>query len=67
MNFFPNNINPNMLVGPIPNNYDNFNNQNIFYKINELENRIKKIEQRISRIENENNDNIIPDNSLYMI
>ena len=68
MNFFPNpnNINPNQI--PFPNNYDmNINNPNIFYKINELENHIKKLEQRITRIENENNDNIIPNNSLYMI
>jgi len=68
MNFFPNNINPLEMPLPFPNNYEQgINNQNIFYKINELENRIKKLEQRISRLENENSDNVVPDNSLYMI
>ena len=66
MNFFPNNVNPNQLPLLLPNNYD-MNNQNIFYKINELENKIRKLEQRISRLENENNDTLIPNNSLYMI
>ena len=65
MNFFPNDINPVSI--PFPNNYD-INNQNLFYKINELENRIRKLEQRISIIENENNkEEYLPDNSLYMI
>ena len=72
MNFFPNIPNGNQMFFPIPNNYDgqaHINNQNIFYKINEMENKIKKLEQRISRLENENNNSeqSIPDNSLYML
>ena len=70
MNFFPNNIDPNQIPIPFPNNYDmNINNQNLFYKINELENKIRKLEQRISRLENTSNneEDYPPDNSLYMI
>lgn len=66
MNFYDNipNFNPQppQLNNPIINN-------NLIYKINELENKIKKLEQRISILENEkqNNNYIEPDNSLYMI
>ena len=70
MNFFPNNVYPNQIPMPFPDNYDmSLNNQNIFYKINELENKIRKLEQRISRLENENHseEDYPPDNSLYMI
>lgn len=70
MNFFPNNVNPGQIPMPFPNNYDiNFDNQNLFYKVNELENRIRKLEQRIARLESEfqNQETYPPDNSLYMI
>ena len=54
-------INPQML-NQIPQN-------NIYQKILELENKIKKLELRISQLETEKNNNnyIEPDNSLYMI
>ena len=60
-------------------NIPNFNNQmqginppiinnDINYKINELENRIKKLELRISYLENEKNNNYLePDTKMYMI
>lgn len=61
MNMNPN-MNPNM-INPMYNN-------NINYKINDIENRLKKLEQRIIRLENNkpNQFNYTePDNSLYMI
>jgi len=65
MNFFDNMPNPN-------NNFPMMNmpmiNNDINYKINELENRIKKLELRISYLENEKNNNYIePDTKMYMI
>ena len=65
MNFFENIPNPN-------NNFPIINtpiiNNDINYKINELENRIKKLELRISYLENEKNNNYIePDTKMYMI
>ena len=72
MNFFPNiPSNDNMFI-PENNMFKipvNINNQDIIYKINELENRIKKLEQKITMLENESNNNEFypPDNSLYMI
>lgn len=63
MNFFDNMPNNNfpMMNPPIINN-------DINYKIHELENRIKKLELRISYLENEKNNNYIePDNKMYMI
>ncbi len=70
MNFFENNPNyMNMpMTPPMMNNINNMNN--IDYKINELENHLKKLEQRITRLENnkfKNNNYTEPDNSLYMI
>lgn len=63
MNFFdniPNNNYP-MVNSPMINN-------DINYKIHELENRIKKLELRISYLEQEKNNNYIePDNKMYMI
>lgn len=63
MNFYdniPNNNYP-MMNTPIINN-------DINYKINELENRIKKLEIRISYLEQEKNNNYLePDNKMYMI
>ena len=55
-------INPQILNNQIPPN-------NIYQKILELENKIKKLELRISQLETEKNNNnyIEPDNSLYMI
>ena len=67
MNFFSNIPNDNLVPIPVPNNYHIEMNQNIFYKIAELENKIRKLEQRISRLEHENNDLLVPDNSLYML
>lgn len=67
MNFFDNIPNFN---GPIPPGMNNpIMNNNINYKINELETRIKKLELRISRLESEklNNNYTEPDTSLYMI
>ena len=66
MNFFDNIPNFN---GPIPQNYiPPQENNNINFKIQELENRIKKLELRISYLENEKNNNYIePDNKMYMI
>ena len=54
-------INPQMINIPIPNN--------LYHKLSELENKIKKLELRISQLENNNinNNSIEPDNSLYMI
>ena len=45
------------------------NNNNLYYKINELEQRLKKIEQRLSLLETNttNNNYQEPDTSLYMI
>ena len=67
MNFFENIPNFN---GPIPQNF-NFPipNNNINYKIQELENKIKKLDLRISRLESDkyNNPYQEPDTSLYMI
>ena len=62
MNFFDNinKINNSYPMAPQP--FD------INYKINELENRIKKLELRISYLENEKNNNYIePDTNMYMI
>jgi hypothetical protein len=43
-------------------------NNDINYKINELENKIKKLELRISYLENEKNNNYIePDTKMYML
>ncbi|MBQ2872766.1 MAG: hypothetical protein IJE89_02060 [Bacilli bacterium] len=67
MNFFENIPNFN---GPLPPNFNPpIPNNNINFKIQELENRIKKLELRISRLESEkfNNSYIEPDTSLYMI
>ena len=73
MNFFPNFPNGNMAI-PFNNGMmmpDNMNMNNFFNKFSEIENRIKKLEQRIIRLENEGNKNDFnynePDNSLYMI
>ena len=69
MNFFSNTPNNNPVPMPFPNNYPPEINQNIFFKINDLENKIRKLEQRIANLENENHnvDDYPPDNSLYMI
>ena len=67
MNFFENIPNFN---GPLPNNFNPpIPNNNIIYKIQELENKIKKLELRIARLESEkyNNNYQEPDTSLYMI
>ena len=72
MNFFPNYpVIPNMPlpINDIPNtNWMNDMN-NVFNKFNDFENRIKKLEQKVSNLENnfKNNDYQEPDNSLYMI
>ena len=52
---------------PIMNNPNMLND--ILYKLNEYENRIKKLEQKVSRLENSNNNNYNnePDNNMYMI
>ena len=70
MNFFPNDnmMMPNGMM--MPNSMDF--NYNLLNKFNEFENRLKKIEQRIARLENEfsiNNDfnHNEPDNTFYMI
>ena len=67
MNFYDLNQNlPPQLPPPI-------NNQlpvDINYKINEIENRLKKIELRIQRLESSQNNNFNnnePDTDLYMI
>ena len=65
MNFFDN-------MNKINNNYPIIQPQlvpnDINYKINELENRIKKLELRISYLENEKSNNYIePDTNMYMI
>ena len=67
MNFFDNIPNFN---GPIPQTINNpMMNNNIDYKIHELENRIKKLELRIYQLESEKNNNNYtePDNSMYML
>ena len=67
MNFFP--YENNMMI-PI-NQDNNMLNNNFLNGLNELDNRIRKLEQRIVRLENENLKNNVnynePDNSLYMI
>ena len=64
MNFFPNGFVPNNEVGNM-----NIYNNNLLNKINEMDTRIKKLEQRIIRLENEygNINYNEPDKSLYMI
>ena len=66
MNFFDNipNFNP-----PIQPMHNPMLNNNLEYKIHEIEQRLKKLEFRITQLENEkNNPNYIePDSSLYMI
>ena len=64
MNFYDNIPNPNF--SPINNPMIT---NDINYKINELENKIKKLELRISYLENEKNNNnyIEPDTKMYMI
>lgn len=66
MNYFDNIPNFNGQIGPINNPMIN---NNINYKIQELEQRIKKLELRIAQLENINPNHtyIEPDNSLYMI
>lgn len=61
MNFMNN---PNI---PIINNPNMIND--ILYKLSEYENRIKKLEQKVNRLENNsyNNYNNEPDNNMYMI
>lgn len=56
-------------INPMMNSNSMMNNNNLIYKINELELRIKKIEQRLSLLEsNTTNHNYQePDKSLYMI
>ncbi len=71
MNFFPNYpMIPNgMLNGNMANWMGDINN--VFNKFNEFENRIKKLEQKVSILENRtSNDGFNyqePDNSFYMI
>ena len=64
MNYFDNinKMNNNYPIMQQPQPFD------INYKINELENKIKKLELRISYLESEKNSNYIePDQNLYMI
>lgn len=69
MNFFDNipNLNPHNIT-PVINNPTMITN-NINYKINELEQKIKHLEHRIAILEtnNQNNNYIESDNTLYMI
>ena len=72
MNFFPNIPNNGEFIPSNNNmfsNVDYSNGENLFYKINELDNRLRRLEQRIIRLENESNNsnNSLPDNSLYML
>ena len=66
MNFFDNIPNFNPQITPINNP---IMNNNINYKIQELEQKIKKLELRIIQLENNNQNHTYtePDNSLYMI
>ena len=74
MNFYPemgmNNMNGMNLGMGYMNGQLNGEN-NLFYKFNELENKLKRLEQRIILLENEKKNNSLnysePDNSLYMI
>ena len=61
MNFYDNMMSP-MMINP------NFIND-INYKINELENNIKKLNERIERLESIKNDNLYnnKEDGLYMI
>lgn len=69
MNQFDNT--PNFMgINPNPNMMNPMLNNNLYYKINELENSIKKLEQRIIHLENNKSNQFNytePDNSLYMI
>ena len=69
MNFYPNNPIPNIPINMVNNGMDYMNQ--IFNKFNEFEGRIKRVEQRITRLENENKTNdynsLEPDKSLYML
>ena len=71
MNFYDNITNFNTQFQGIPNKMINqqIPNNNLYNKLLELENRIKKLEIRISHLETEkiNNTKQEPDNSLYMI
>jgi len=66
MNFYDNIPNFNI---PIQGINPSMINNDINYKISELENKIKKLELRISQLETNNKPNNYtePDNSLYMI
>lgn len=69
MNQFDNNQNF-FNIPPQPNMINPLMNNNISYKINELEIKIQKLEQRIIRLENNKINQLNypePDNSLYMI
>lgn len=49
-------------------NQNNYNNSNIDSRINQIENMINKLNQRITKLENiSSNSNIEPDNNLYML
>lgn len=68
MNFYDNIPNFNNPMPHIPQMNNPIINNDINYKIMELENRIKKLELRISRLEADKSNNYTePDNSMYMI
>ena len=71
MNFYDNipnfnGHNPNTLI---PMQGNPMLNNNLSYKINELEQRLKRLELRVSQLETDKNNNnyLEPDNTLYMI
>ena len=67
MNFFPDGNN--MMLPPNNMEVTNYFNNNIINKLTEMDNRLRKLEQRIIKLENaSNNINYSePNNSLYMI
>ena len=73
-NNFPNMMLPNMMIYPnmYPNNYTdidiNSNNQNneLSTGLNAIDRQLRRLEQRISKLENNSNNNDF-DNSMYMM
>ena len=74
MNFLPVMPNFNEMNNPMVNSFGNqmgnsMMGNDIFYKVKELENKIKILEQRVARLESEKGNDYYsePDTSMYMI
>ena len=69
MNFFPSVPNFDNMNNGFNNHIVENNGMDLFYKINDMENKIMKLEQRIVMLESEKGNNYYnePDTSMYMI